>query len=410
MPESTEIEVVAKQTEASGTYAMAMLTDDEFEQRLAALRRGAARISRVKMELMRADVHYGKVPGTDKLALMKPGAEMLCQIYGLVANPVPTITYGDGTTAPPITVSVRVELHRGALDGPVVGIGVGAATSWERKHRYRRGERTCPECGVVGSVIKGKSEFGGGWLCWKGGCGAKWDDGAAVIEQQPVGNVENKDQYDLLNTLVKMATKRGHVDAALRATASSDLFTQDVDEEQHDVPQASGTTAPAPTASKFGDAPNWKAVRKLACPACGKVGPLRDSKPEKGGGYYCSKKEGGCGIALDWNGRQLVERGVAASGPVEDHDITEVATNSPQERRAINADEWGRLLKTATAKGVASAAALLNLASAACGEELKTWKAIPLEALPEIYAHVEGRVTPSREEPFQATDEDVPFV
>jgi hypothetical protein len=84
----------------------------------------------------------------------------------------------------------------------------------------------------VGQVIKGKEEYGGGWLCWKskGGCGAKWPDGAPEIEGQQVGDVENPDPYDLENTLVKMAKKRAHIDAALTGTASSDLFTQDLEE------------------------------------------------------------------------------------------------------------------------------------------------------------------------------------
>ena len=34
----------------------------------------------------------------------------------------------------------------------------------------------CPKCGKTDSVIKGKPEFGGGWLCYskKNGCGEKW--------------------------------------------------------------------------------------------------------------------------------------------------------------------------------------------------------------------------------------------
>lgn len=34
----------------------------------------------------------------------------------------------------------------------------------------------CPQCGKTAAVIKGKEEFGGGWLCFakKGGCGARW--------------------------------------------------------------------------------------------------------------------------------------------------------------------------------------------------------------------------------------------
>ena len=36
----------------------------------------------------------------------------------------------------------------------------------------------CPKCGKVKPVIKGKEEYGGGWVCFKkkGGCGATWQD------------------------------------------------------------------------------------------------------------------------------------------------------------------------------------------------------------------------------------------
>lgn len=47
----------------------------------------------------------------------------------------------------------------------------------------------CPVCGVA-AIIKGREEYGGGWLCFKkkGGCGAKWPDGPVptgepVVEQ-----------------------------------------------------------------------------------------------------------------------------------------------------------------------------------------------------------------------------------
>jgi hypothetical protein len=43
---------------------------------------------------------------------------------------------------------------------------------------------TCPECGKSKAVIKGKAEYGGGWLCFgkKGGCGAKWQDEADISD------------------------------------------------------------------------------------------------------------------------------------------------------------------------------------------------------------------------------------
>ena len=40
------------------------------------------------------------------------------------------------------------------------------------------GNPSCPLCGNTTAVIKGKAEYGGGWLCYakKGGCGAKFQD------------------------------------------------------------------------------------------------------------------------------------------------------------------------------------------------------------------------------------------
>jgi hypothetical protein len=170
---------------------------------------------------------------------------------------------------------MRCELHLGDIAGPVVAVGYGSANSWERKHRYRRGERVCPKCGLVGQVIKGKEEYGGGWLCWKskGGCGAKWPDGAPEIEGQQVGDVENPDPYDLENTLVKMAKKRAHIDAALTGTASSDLFTQDLDEggpSEKDHAPAAKTAAPAKGRAATPASPaNAPAGPGSGCPYCG---------------------------------------------------------------------------------------------------------------------------------------------
>jgi len=272
MSETQAVTVVEAQglvpREQAGMLAMATMSEPEFEARLTALKRGQDRIKRIKQELMEEGTHYGVIPGTKKPTLLKPGAEVLCSIYGLRPDFMPTPESGDGITAPTLRMTMRCELHLGDLAGPVVAVGYGSANSWERKHRYRRGEKTCPACGLVGQVIRGKDEYGGGWLCWKknGGCGAKWADGAPEIEGQQVGDIENPDPFDLENTLLKMAKKRAHIDGALTGTASSDLFTQDLDEggpgaDDHaskDRPKASGKPAtkpgPGPTAG---------------CPHCG---------------------------------------------------------------------------------------------------------------------------------------------
>lgn len=288
--------------EQAGMLAMATMPEAEFEQRLVALKRGQDRIKRIKQELMEEDAHYGVIPGTKKPTLLKPGAEVLCSIYGLRPDFLPTIDVGDGITTPTLRVTMRCELHLGDITGPVVAVGYGSANSWERKHRYRRGERVCPACGVIGNIRHSSD----GWYCWKkiGGCGAQWENGAPAIEGQQISDVENPDPYDLENTLVKMAKKRAHIDAALTGTASSDLFTQDLD-EQHEppAPKAGPKPAPRPVAAAEPGAdeepPAQQArapqpARKSAppagptatCPQCGNAaGPSQYPKP--GATHFC---------------------------------------------------------------------------------------------------------------------------
>jgi hypothetical protein len=223
--------VVPEGIAATGALALAALTDEEFERRLNALRTGVDRIGRIQKALMTVDVHYGVIPGTRKPTLLKPGAEVLCLAYSLAADFTPERRIGDGSTAPALSYVTRCDLHLGNLDGPTVAVGYGAANSWEARYRYRQAERVCPSCGQP-AIIKGKAEYGGGWVCFKkkGGCGAKYADRDVAITGQEVGQVDNPDPWDLDVTLAKMAEKRAHVDATLRATGASALFTQDVED------------------------------------------------------------------------------------------------------------------------------------------------------------------------------------
>ena len=60
-----------------GSYELAMLPQDEFEQRLAGLKKSQERVRQIKASLMQQDTHYGVIPGTgDKPTLLKPGAEL----------------------------------------------------------------------------------------------------------------------------------------------------------------------------------------------------------------------------------------------------------------------------------------------------------------------------------------------
>ena len=190
---------------------------------------GQARLIQEVMEkLMKKDEHFGTIPGTKKPSLYKPGAEKLSVTFRLV--PKYEIKQTDLSHGHREYQVVCTLIH--APTGQFFGQGVGSCTTMEGKYRYRKAEQKCPECGKEGTVIKGKNEYGGGWLCYqkKGGCGAKFKDGDERVENQNMGRVEHDNPADYYNTVLKMAKKRAHVDAVLTATAASDIFTQDVED------------------------------------------------------------------------------------------------------------------------------------------------------------------------------------
>jgi hypothetical protein len=222
---------------AVGVGALAAMSDDDFDRNLEAMRKGVERAARMKEAIMVEDEDFGLIPGTKKPTLLKPGAEKLALAYGLTGRFAHSITYGDGISAPPITVVVDCYLHLGGHEGPVVAQGMGMASSWENRYRWRKGGRICPECDLPGVIFtKGR---GGQW--WHpsdakpaGGCGANFAKDDERLTSQDDRQIENPDPFELGNTLLKMGEKRSYVDAVLRATASSGLFSQDMEDEVQD--------------------------------------------------------------------------------------------------------------------------------------------------------------------------------
>jgi hypothetical protein len=176
---------------------------------------------------MREGIDYGRIPGVDKPTLLKPGAEKLGVLFQLDVQLANTKTWGPGEH---LTVETKATVYH-VPTGQRLGFGEGLATTREKKHAKRKQERECPQCGVS-AIIKGKAEYGGGWVCFKkkNGCGAKFRDGDPAIEDQHVGEIENPDLPDSWNPVVKMAAKRARVDAVLAVTGASALFTQDVED------------------------------------------------------------------------------------------------------------------------------------------------------------------------------------
>jgi hypothetical protein len=174
---------------------------------------------------------FGTQPGTDKPALFQPGAQKLCEIYGFNAKPVIISKTEDWDREPPLfDYCVETTLIRRS-DNLVMGYGLGECNSYESKYKWRTAQRVCPDCAKP-TIIKGKEEYGGGYLCFakKGGCGAKFSDNDTSITEQPLGKVPNEDIASQKNTIMKMAKKRSLVDAVISATRSSGIFTQDLED------------------------------------------------------------------------------------------------------------------------------------------------------------------------------------
>jgi len=183
------------------------------------------------------DEDYGVIPGTSKPTLLKPGAEKLANIFGFAAQfeEVREVEHWDDPGFFYYSYKCRLLNKR---TGQVEAECTASCNSKEDKYRWRGGERKCPECGAA-AIIKGKEEYGGGWVCWtkRGGCDAKFTDGDESIKGQKLGRVENPDPYSLVNTLQKMAQKRALIGAVLIATRASGIFTQDLDDfEANGVP------------------------------------------------------------------------------------------------------------------------------------------------------------------------------
>jgi hypothetical protein len=200
-------------------------------------------VHQIMREVMKDGEHFGVIPGTErkdkdgkdvsKPSLLQPGAQKLCMTFRLAPEYTVTQTDFPGDHREYRIGCVLSSIQTGAK----VGEGLGICSTKESKYRWRKSERTCPACGKP-AIIKGKAEWGGGFLCFakKGGCGAKYKEDDPAITQQVVGQTENPDIADTYNTVLKMGKKRAFVDATIQALAVSDLFTQDVEDFQQAPP------------------------------------------------------------------------------------------------------------------------------------------------------------------------------
>ena len=236
------------------------------------------KIKSVMAQVMTEGVHYGRIPGVSKPTLFKSGAEVLNTTFRLAPSyQSERIFHDDGH----LTVIAKCVLTH-APSGMVLAEGEGMCSSRELKYAWRTASRVCPVCGAE-AIIKGKKEYGGGWICWKNhktspGCGVKFADGDSLIEGQETGKITNPDLADTWNTVLKMADKRALVAAVLNGTAASDIFTQDVEDSPAAAAQETSTGEPQETEAKQ---PSPVFSAPVAAPESSPVDATKLSAPQR---------------------------------------------------------------------------------------------------------------------------------
>jgi hypothetical protein len=153
-------------------------------------------VHEILSKIMKDGTHYGVVKGCGpKKVLLKPGADLLAMTFRLAPE-----YRVDRRQLGGEHVEYEVTCVMFGPDGAKIGEGVGSASTMESKYRYR------------------------------------WNDGVKV---------ENPDIADVYNTVLKMAKKRAHIDATLTCTGASDMFTQDlIDDEGEEKTAPKPFTAP----------------------------------------------------------------------------------------------------------------------------------------------------------------------
>lgn len=198
-------------------------------------------------EVMVHGEDYGVIPGTDKPTLLQPGAQKLCEIYGMAPH-FDDVTVVEDWDKPFFHYRKKCALMS-RRSGDVVAEGVGSCNS--REDRYAG--RWCFESELPPGTDK---------RTLKRREGVSRKTGKPYVQYR----APNADICSLVNTIEKMACKRAYVAAVISATRSAGIFTQDVD----DLP-----------AEVFGTADSHRSWDDEAEAASAASKPTNDGEPPK---------------------------------------------------------------------------------------------------------------------------------
>ena len=165
-------------------------------------------IQQVMEAVMLKDIHYGTIPGTPKPTLFKAGSEKILSTFRIAAYPKEIDDLSDHDE-----IRYRVKVHGlSMLDGSLIGVGIGEASSSEEKYKWRR-----PVCDEEFNEAPEDRKR----MKWSKGFGDKPNYQQKQIRTNP---------SDVANTILKMAKKRAQIDMTLTATGASDVFDQDLED------------------------------------------------------------------------------------------------------------------------------------------------------------------------------------
>lgn len=162
------------------------INEDELERDMSyqqnsdmafSLEQARKRISTLQVfikDMMTEGVDYGLIGNTDKRCLFKSGAEKLCDIFGF-SKRIEVLSRMEDFEKGIFHYEIKAILVN-KRSGVIEAEGVGSCNNMEKKYK-------------------------------------------------------NQDPFNMANTILKMAKKRAFVDAVLSATRSSDIFTQDIEDD-----------------------------------------------------------------------------------------------------------------------------------------------------------------------------------
>ncbi|MDL2315466.1 hypothetical protein LJC59_00085 [Desulfovibrio sp. OttesenSCG-928-A18] len=190
-------------------------------------------------KVMKKGEHYDVIPncGT-KQVLLKPGAEKILMTFRLT----PTYQIDERQMPNNHREYLVVATLTSIITNQLVGQGAGSCSTMESKYRYRTGGGEVTDVDVpkaywdareddpiAASKILKEAANADGHEGDK--FGVKKNEGGFWKISTHGSKIENDNPADCYNTCLKMAQKRALVAAVLTATAASDIFTQDLEDE-----------------------------------------------------------------------------------------------------------------------------------------------------------------------------------